>query len=91
MYRNIFEEQLPSEESLNFSGGIEEKEREKELGYGWTDEQTATIPLESDADAIEYLARHDFNFERAAYSLYCEMGCGKGEWQLWKFELILPV
>ena len=80
-YRNIFEEQLLPDVPPNSRSGIEEpseREREREHGHGWTEEQAATIPLESDADAIEYLARHDFNLDQAIFSLHCEMGCGKG-------------
>lgn len=44
----------------------------------WTVESVDSIALESDSEAIEYLSRHDFNFEEAVFSFYSEMGCGKG-------------
>jgi hypothetical protein len=44
----------------------------------WTVDLVDSIALESDSEAIEYLSRHDFNLEEAVFSVYCEMGCGKG-------------
>lgn len=79
-YRNIFEDQFSSELSLNSAEDQSEREREHlhEQGQGWTEEQVSMIPLESDSEAIDYLARYNFNLEEALFSLHCEMGCGKG-------------
>jgi hypothetical protein len=56
--------------------GVEERERERD--QMWTVDLVDSIALESDSEAIEYLSRHDFNLEEAVFSVYCEMGCGKG-------------
>ena len=79
-YRNIFEDQFLSELSLNCAENQTEREREHghEQGQGWTEEQVTMIPLESDSEAIDYLARYNFNLDEALFSLHCEMGCGKG-------------
>lgn len=64
--------------SCNGSIGGDERERERERDQMWTVESVDSIALESDSEAIEYLSRHDFNFEEAVFSFYSEMGCGKG-------------
>lgn len=80
MYRNIFELQsLPDRQTLTVSscsmnGSVEERERDQT----WTVDLVDSIALESDSEAIEYLSRHDFNLEEAVFSVYCEVGCGKG-------------
>jgi hypothetical protein len=43
----------------------------------WSKEQ-CVVPLESDVFALEYLASFDYNVDKALFSLYCEMGRGKG-------------
>ena len=49
-----------------------------ECQLAWTEDLVESIPLESDSEAIEYLAMHAFKFEDAFFSLLCEMGAGKG-------------
>ena len=44
--------------------------------------RTAEIPMESDAIAIEFLAQHDYDFEKALFRLTCDLGCGKGTTRL---------
>ena len=84
-YRNIFEEQYTSDYPLK-GGNEDQKDREQEHGegQGWTEDQVATIPLESDSEAIDYLARHNFNLDEAIFSLHCEVGCGKGMGMFWR-------
>ena len=65
IYRNIFE----SGETANG----EDEER-----ANWTIDSVSEVPLESDAVALEYLARRDFNLEEALVALYCELGFSKG-------------
>ena len=36
------------------------------------------FPLESDERAIEYLANFDYDVEKAKFSLFSSLGCGKG-------------
>ena len=48
----------------------------------WTAENVDDVHLESDAEAIEYLARHDFNVDEATFNLCAEMGFSKGAHQI---------
>ena len=72
MYRNIFElSSLPETLSGNFDSSAE-------CQQVWTEDLVESIPLESDSEAIEYLAMHAFKLEDAVFSVLCEMGAGKG-------------
>jgi hypothetical protein len=44
---------------------------------GWDLDKVASIPLESDAQAIEYLVSHNFDVSRAKSNLITNMGFGK--------------
>lgn len=37
------------------------------------------VPLESDAQAIEFLAEHDYNVDKALFHLYTLLNYGKGK------------
>jgi len=52
----------------------------------WSLESTVACPLESDAEAIEYLAEHDYNVEKALFHLSTLINYNKGASQL-KFLL----
>lgn len=43
----------------------------------WQVDEIDLTPLESDAQAIEYLAHHNYNVEMAKFHFVSEMGCGK--------------
>ena len=43
----------------------------------WLRYQTS-LPLESDVFALEYLSSYDYDVNKALFSLYCELGSGKG-------------
>ena len=43
----------------------------------WLRNQTS-LPLESDVFALEYLSSYDYDVNKALFSLYCELGSGKG-------------
>lgn len=88
VYRNIFELQPTLETSTSNSGfdrtNITDNcnywgDNEKDESWTWTEDLIDSTPLESDPEAIDYLARHDYNLEEAVFSLHCELGCGKGE------------
>lgn len=53
----------------------------------WAAEQTLQ-PLESDSFALEYLSTYDYNVEKALFSLYCEMGRGKGMLRVWILRML---
>jgi hypothetical protein len=55
----------------------------------WAASQTS-VPLETDVMALEYLASYDYDVEKALFNLYCDLGRGKGQYELyfWKNMLI---
>lgn len=72
VYRNIFElSSLPETLGGNYDSNAE-------CQQVWTEDLVESIPLESDSEAIEYLAMHAFKLEDAVFSVLCEMGAGKG-------------
>ena len=74
MYRNIFElSSLPETLIGNYDSSAD-----SQCQQVWTEDQVENIPLESDSEAIEYLAMHAFKLEDAVFSVLCEMGAGKG-------------
>lgn len=78
VYRNIFElSSLPETLSGCYESSAE-SHQEQEQEQVWTLDLVESIPLESDSEAIEYLAMHAFKLEDAVFSVLCEMGAGKG-------------
>ena len=99
VYRNIFELQ-PILETLTSSSGYDRnnntdnnctywEEGDKDESWTWTEDLVDSTPMESDPEAIDYLARHDYNLEEAVFSLHCELGCGKGETHLYEQSHII--
>jgi len=78
IYRNIFESGEVPGGILNDSVVIEHDPLVVSASL-WTAENVGEIYLESDGEALEYLARHDFDGEEAAAALYQELGFGKGK------------
>lgn len=76
MYRNIFElSSLPETSSSYYESSAGSRQEQEQV---WTLDLVESIPLESDSEAIEYLAMHAFKLEDAVFSVLCEMGAGKG-------------
>ena len=72
VYRNIYElSSLPEILNGNYDSSAECQQQ-------WTENLVESIPLESDSEAIEYLAMHAVKLEDAVFSVLCEMGAGKG-------------
>lgn len=78
MYRNIFELSSLPETLGGYYESSAGSQQEQDQDQVWTPDLVESIPLESDSEAIEYLAMHAFKLEDAVFSVLCEMGAGKG-------------
>ena len=77
IYRNIFESgEVPG--GITNDSAVNDHDPSVVSASLWTADNVGEVFLESDGEALEYLARHDFDGDEAAAALYQELGFGKG-------------
>ena len=88
IYRNIFESgEVPG--GITNDSAVNEYDPLVVSASLWTADNVDEMYLESDGEALEYLARHDFDGEEATAALYQELGFGKGRFLLIKQMTLL--